>query len=290
MKIIFISIFVLVFINLYLFLVKKTDFNNFISYLINIKYKQKNKDLKSEIVYSSLNKIIEFNEEIIKEETEVIDEIVNVSKEEEEIIKERPIIYIYNTHDTEEYAEPSITDDSITPTVKTAAYILKDHLNNLDIDSIVETRKIKTYLNEHNYGYNKSYTASRHYLSTALVEKNYDVIIDLHRDSIKRNLSVYEKDNIKYAKVLFVLSKKHENYKKNEEIVKTLNNFINKEYKGLSRGIMYRTDVTFNQDLSPTLILLEVGGVDNTLEEINNTLYVIANVLNEYFNNKEVNE
>ena len=45
---------------------------------------------------------------------------------------------------------------------------------------------------------------------------------------------------------------------------------------------MNRTDVIFNQDLSSHAILLEVGGVDNTIEEVNNTLEVIANVLKEY--------
>ena len=52
---------------------------------------------------------------------------------------------------------------------------------------------------------------------------------------------------------------------------------------------MNREDAIFNQDLSPHAILLEVGGVDNTLEEINNTLYVIAKVLYDYINNGELN-
>lgn len=47
---------------------------------------------------------------------------------------------------------------------------------------------------------------------------------------------------------------------------------------------MNRTDVIFNQDLSSHAILLEVGGVDNTIEEVNNTMQVIAEVLNEYIN------
>ena len=47
---------------------------------------------------------------------------------------------------------------------------------------------------------------------------------------------------------------------------------------------MNRTDVIFNHDLSSHAILLEVGGVDNTIEEVNNTLEVIANVLKEYIN------
>ena len=52
---------------------------------------------------------------------------------------------------------------------------------------------------------------------------------------------------------------------------------------------MNREDCVFNQDLSSHAILLEVGGVDNTLEEINNTLYVFASVLNEYINSEEFN-
>lgn len=118
---------------------------------------------------------------------------------------------------------------------------------------------------------------------------NYKIYIDLHRDSIKRNLSVFEKDNKKYAKVLFVIGTKHNNYKSNEKLVKELENLINKNYKGLSRGIMYKEKSIFNQDLSQNAILIEIGGVDNTLEEINNTLNVIASILNEYIK-KEFNE
>lgn len=81
-----------------------------------------------------------------------------------------------------------------------------------------------------------------------------------------------------------MLAKKNKNYKENEKFVKNLNTRINKKVKNLSRGIMNRTDVIFNQDLSSHAILLEVGGVDNTIEEVNNTMQVIAEVLNEYIN------
>lgn len=117
---------------------------------------------------------------------------------------------------------------------------------------------------------------------------NYKIFIDLHRDSIKRNISIYEKDNKKYAKILFVVGTNHKNYKYNDNLVKELEKLINKNHKGLSRGIMYKEKSIFNQDLSKNAILIEIGGVDNTIEEINNTLSVIANVLNEYL--KEFNE
>ena len=83
---------------------------------------------------------------------------------------------------------------------------------------------------------------------------------------------------------MFVLTTKHKNYKKNEEFVNNINERIKKEYKGLSRGIMIRSDVIFNQDLSDKAILIELGGVDNTLEEINNSLEVLSKVLKDYIN------
>ena len=52
---------------------------------------------------------------------------------------------------------------------------------------------------------------------------------------------------------------------------------------------MYREDVIFNQDLSSKAILLEVGGTDNTIEEVNNTLEAFSHVLKEYLDNEELN-
>lgn len=280
-------------IKIYVLIIKKTNINDFLNYIIATKYTKESSNKSSKLVYNSLNKIIDFNDILIEaKETEenIIKDIINVSKEEQKPQnQEKPIIYIYSSHDTEEYQEPTSKIHSITPNVKVASYILKDHLNDLGIKSTVEKRKISDYLKKHNLNYYGSYDASRYYIQTSMKENDYKIIIDLHRDSIKRNLSVYENNNKKYAKILFVLTKKHKNYKENEKFVKKLNEKINENYKGLSRGIMNREDAIFNQDLSPHAILLEVGGVDNTLEEINNTLYVIAKVLHDYINNGELN-
>jgi stage II sporulation protein P len=62
---------------------------------------------------------------------------------------------------------------------------------------------------------------------------------------------------------------------------------INKKYTGLSRGIYVRNDVIFNQDISDKAILIELGGVDNTLEEINNTLEVFSKIFSEFINEEK---
>ena len=54
----------------------------------------------------------------------------------------------------------------------------------------------------------------------------------------------------------------------------------------LTRGISKKTgrgvNGVYNQDLNSNSVLLEVGGVDNTIEEVNNTLKIIARVIFEY--------
>lgn len=242
------------------------------------KYNNKNDGtLISKIVYSSLNKIVDINDSNIREtETKPI----NISNQ----IVKKPIVYIYNTHDTESYSLPAVNDYSVTPNVKIASYILKDYLNDYGIESTVEVKEIKDYLKKHNLNYNYSYQASREYMIEELKNTNYEILIDLHRDSASKNVTLYEKDNKKYAKVMFVLGKDYDTYKDNEEFLNNLNNRINKEYKGISRGIFVRKTSKFNQDLHKRAILLELGGVDNSLEEINNTLEVFAKILSEYIN------
>ena len=65
-----------------------------------------------------------------------------------------------------------------------------------------------------------------------------------------------------------------------------LNNLFNKYYKGLYRGIYKKegpgVDGIYNQDISPNSILIEVGGVDNNIDEVLNTTEAISNILYYY--------
>lgn len=267
-------------IKFYTFIIKNTNFDILLINHISNNFKNENISFNNRILNNTLNNITTLKNEIIKEP---IKEVVDV------FIEKEPLVYIYNTHDTEEYSKPIKNAFSITPNVKIASYILKDHLNDLGIESIVEKRSIKEYLNKHQLNYYGSYDASRYYLKDNMSKNDFKIVIDLHRDSIKKNKSTLTIDNKNYAKVLFVLTTKHEGYKNNEKFVKELNSLINKKLKGLSRGIMYRDDVIFNQDLMNNAILLEVGGVDNNIEEVNNTLFVIASVINEYLTSEGIN-
>ena len=110
--------------------------------------------------------------------------------------------------------------------------------------------------------------------------------IDIHRDSVNKNVTSVNINGKDYARILFVIGLEHDNYKDNLKLSEDLNNLFNKYYKGLSRGIYKKegpgVDGIYNQDISPNSILIEVGGVDNNIDEVLNTTEAISNILYYY--------
>lgn len=241
------------------------------------------------LLYASFNKIIA-KDDIVTISDDYFD--YNSSKSEfvedpsTQVIK-KPIVYIYNTHQLEEYNIKVLYDYSIKPNVLIASYILKEKLINSGIPSIVETNNIKKYLNNNNLKYNKSYVASRYFAKYMLKEEpTIRYIIDIHRDSAAYDKTIYTLNNKKYARILFVVGLDHTNYKSNLDFATDLNNRFNKKYSRFTRGISKKTgkgvNGIYNQDLCRNAILLEVGGVDNTIEEVNNSMDLISEIISEY--------
>ena len=276
---IFILVFIIIiFVYIYFLVLTNTNIVINITNDINDRFDKFSINIKDELLYNSLIKVISID---VYNSINYVSKNIIIDTEIEDIVKD-PIVYIYNTHDTEKYTSKFISDYSITPSVKLASLILKDYLNDLGIESYVQTKSISSYLNKHNLSYKGAYDASRYYMKNELSKHDYKILIDIHRDSVKRKFTLCKINGEEYAKVMFVLTTKHKNYKKNEKFASYLNDYLNKHYKGLSRGIMKRSDVIFNQDLSDNAILIELGGVDNTLEELNNTLKVLSYALNSY--------
>ena len=82
---------------------------------------------------------------------------------------------------------------------------------------------------------------------------------------------------------MFVIGKNHKNYKFNYDLVSNLNKIIKNINNKLSRGIYVKENSAFNQDLDKNVLLIEIGGVENTMEEVNNTLNVLCDVLEYYY-------
>lgn len=199
----------------------------------------------------------------------------------------KPIIYLYNTHQLENYNNKNLSIYNITPNVLMASYILKEKLNKNGISTIVEDTNLSEFLNLNHWNYASSYKATR----MLLLEKmnKYDSLkyfIDIHRDSVNRNSTTVTINNKTYAKILFVIGLEHKNYKYNLEVTNKLNDLIKEDYPSLTKGIYKKSgkgvDGIYNQDVDKNCILIEIGGVDNTIEEVYNTLEVLSNVLTKF--------
>lgn len=210
--------------------------------------------------------------------------------EEKEVTN--PIIYLYNTHQSEEYKMSNSESYNIKPTVMMTSYILREKLNNNGLSTIVEENDVTEFLRTNNWNYASSYKVTK-LLMTDAYSKNETLkyFIDLHRDSVKKSISTVSIDNKSYARILFIVGLENKNYEPNLKFTDTINKMFNEKYPGLSRGIYKKKGAgvngVYNQDFSPNTILIEVGGQDNTIDEVFNTCEAISVVLTEYIKEME---
>ena len=196
------------------------------------------------------------------------------------------IVYIYNTHDSEKYAYNKINEYNLDYNVTFASQILKANLDDLGINTVVETSLVSDLLKKNNYAYSKSYEVSRLFLEQSII--NYPTLkyfIDLHRDSASYDVTTCIINDKKYAKVMFVIGLENQNFEKNKKLAILINDKIKEYSECLSRGILEKkgegVNGIYNQDFNENVILIEVGGLYNTIEEVGNSLDILAKAIKE---------
>ena len=211
-----------------------------------------------------------------KQELPVIEEV----EEKIDVGESEPLIYIYNTHQTEEYKKINNASYSITPTVFHASLIFQTKLKQYEINSVVEKNNIKEILDINSWNYRNSYKASKMLAENALSENSsIKYIIDLHRDSIPENVGNVLINNKKYARMMIVLGTGHDGYNDNLEFATRINNYLKEFDEGITRGIdIKKNSGIYNQDLSSNALLIEVGGQYNDIESVANSLEVLASI------------
>ncbi|MEW6524709.1 MAG: stage II sporulation protein P [Bacillota bacterium] len=104
------------------------------------------------------------------------------------------------------------------------------------------------------------------------------LLLDVHRDSQTRAHTTAMVDGVSMARVMVVLGTEHPNWRNNYEVAKDFLGRLEVLYPGLTIGI-YPKPGRYNQQLSAGALLLEVGGVENTMEECLRTAAAIAKVV-----------
>lgn len=224
--------------------------------------------------------------------TSYYDLVPKKSKKEDNNKNNDYLIYIYNTHQEEKYASSTFVESEVSPSVMMSSYILQDVFNKNSFNTLVEERSIKEILNNNNWRYYKSYDASRIYLDDS--KSKYPSIkyfIDVHRDSLKGDKTTVEIGNKKYAKIVFLIGLENKNYKENLEFTTKINDKLNEKYPNLSKGIYEKggdgVNGVYNQDNSKYTILVEIGGVDNTTNEVLNTTLAFSECFMEVISTDE---
>ena len=194
-------------------------------------------------------------------------------------VVENPIIYIYNTHQTEEYKKINENSYNITPTVMHASLVFQSKLKELGINSIVEKNSIKEILDINSWSYRNSYKASKMLAENTLSDNpTIKYVIDIHRDSIPEKSSYTNIDGKNYARMMIVLGTGHDGYNNNLEMANRINNYLKEFDESITRGIdIKKNSGIYNQDLSPTALLIEIGGEYNDISSVSNSLEVLAN-------------
>lgn len=202
-------------------------------------------------------------------------EEVKSIKVNNEIIE--PIIYIYNTHQNEDYNPGNLKEYNIIPTVYMASIMLQEALKKAGIYSVVEDSNIKELLRINNWAYNKSYDISKTLIYNVKKEiPSIKYFIDIHRDSVSGSATI---NNKTYAKLMFVIGELNSNYKNNEVLVNNLQTYLKDNYNDAIKNIHYAKNGNYNQDIDSNIILVEVGGVENTIDEVYNSINILAEAL-----------
>lgn len=195
-------------------------------------------------------------------------------------------VFIYHTHSREGWHGEEYASDKNANSKEINITLLGEKLGEelaaRGIGSIVSTTDYATKAPGYEWAY--SYKFSRKSVKEVLAaNQNIEMVFDLHRDSQPRKYTTTTINGVDYAQVYFIIGKRNENWEKNEAFAEKLNKKIEELYPGLSRGIWGKNansgNGEYNQSLHEKNVLIEVGGVDNTLEENYRTIKALAHVI-----------
>ncbi|MDF2558531.1 MAG: stage sporulation protein [Bacillales bacterium] len=199
------------------------------------------------------------------------------------------VVHIYFSHNRESYA-PGQSNSLVT--VTDVGTTIANSLISRGIGTSVDKTDIGARLISKKKNYASSYDESREVVKEAMGKnKNLTYLIDVHRDSQTKKITTIDKDGLSYAKIAFIIGGENPNYEQNLQLANALHQKLDSLLPGLSRGVFQKsgkgTNGKYNQDLTGQSMLIEMGGVDNTAEELTRTSEVFAEAFSQYFWNAE---
>lgn len=210
----------------------------------------------------------------------------------------KPEVFIYHTHNTESFR--SFTGETIpyasndhNENITAVGKKLSQFLNEKNVPALHNDADINSILKEKGWSFSKSYEVSGEIVQSALNKyENLKLVIDIHRDSQIRSDTTYTINGQDVGRIALIVSKNSKKFKENKRIADLVGMRIEEKYPGLLRGVFIKepyNDGTFenqnyNQDLFGQSLLIEVGGVENTLEEEFRSIEILSEVIKDVLN------
>jgi stage II sporulation protein P len=197
------------------------------------------------------------------------------------------VVFIYHSHNRESWTPELKNAKSADPSDATINITLvgKRLQKQLEARGIGAVHSAKDYPTAvQSYNWNRSYQYSLQTVRQAMADNRHlQYFFDIHRDSQKRSKTTATIHGVDYAQVYFIIGHKNPNWKQNEAFASRIQERLEKNYPGLSRGIWGKTAANgngeYNQSVAPDSVLIEIGGVDNTLEECYRTADALAEAI-----------
>ncbi|MBB6729748.1 stage II sporulation protein P [Cohnella zeiphila] len=199
---------------------------------------------------------------------------------------ETPVVFVYHSHNRESWfpeLKAGIKDPNDSKTnITLVGKRLTDQLAKLGIGALHSDADYSSSVKDYNWNY--SYKYSLQTVQEAMARnKGLKFFFDIHRDSLHRKDTTTTIDGKDYAQVFFIIGHRNPDWAENEAFANSIHQVLEKDYPGLSKGIWGKTAASgngeYNQSVSPDSVLIEIGGVDNTLEECDRTADVLAKVI-----------
>ena len=204
------------------------------------------------------------------------------------VTSEPKSILIYHSHPHESY-NPLLNKQSSNPSSadpsKNVGIVGDLIAGELERKGIGTDHAFEDYMTTvSGYNYNYSYKYSRSLIKDVLAEfKSIQYFFDIHRDSQSYSRTTTAIKGVSYAQIYFIIGHGNPDWRKNEAFANKIHAKLEKKYPGLSRGIWGKSTAQgngeYNQSISPNSVLIEVGGIDNTKQELDRTSKVLADTI-----------
>ena len=186
-------------------------------------------------------------------------------------------VAIYHTHTTESFV-PTTGKAFVEDLDKTVVQLgreLTQELAQYNIDT-VHTEEIHD-LPTRQDSYVRSLPTIRGLLEQ---HRDVEVVLDIHRDGVARNLTTATVNGEKVGKILLLVGsgQNHGEWRNNYQFALKLQKELENIDPNLTRGIRTR-QFSYNQEVHPRALLIEIGGHENSLTEASRTVPYLAKAL-----------